>query len=71
MVKFQSSSIVKRKLQAEFAKNISIEVRIAAIFERFCETDIVEYQQRSERPPKMTDGKVEEAHMIFAQMKPR
>ena len=70
MAKFESPIIVKRKLQAEFGKNTPSEVCIAATFERFCETGTVEYQERSERPPKITDGKVEEVHMIFAQMNP-
>ena len=53
---------MKRKLQAEFAKNTPTEVCITAIVETFSGTVTVEYRERSEMPQKITDDKVKEVH---------
>ena len=37
MAKFESTTVVKRKLQSDFGKNIPIEHGIRNRFERFCE----------------------------------
>ena len=39
MVKFESATVVKRKLQSDFGQNTPTEHGIRIIFERFCETE--------------------------------
>lgn len=62
MAKFESPVIVKRKLQAEFGKNAPGETCITVTYERFCETGSVEDRERSGRPSKITEEKVNEVH---------
>ncbi|CAF3282756.1 unnamed protein product [Rotaria socialis] len=42
MAKFESSTVVKRKLWAEFGKNTPGETTIRETFQRFCETEKID-----------------------------
>ncbi|CAF4486600.1 unnamed protein product [Rotaria sp. Silwood2] len=65
MVKFDSAVVVKRKLWAEFGKNTSGETCIRDTFQRFCETGTVEDRERSGRPSKITEEKIDEVSAVF------
>jgi transposase len=65
MIKFESPIVVKRKLQVEFDKNTPSEVCIKEVFQRFCETGTVEDRERSGRPSKITEEKVDEVHDVY------
>mgnify|MGYP001047299604 CR=1 FL=1 len=60
MAKFDSATVVKRKLSAEFGKNTPGLTCIKDTFERFCETGTVEDRERSGRPSEITEEKIEE-----------
>ena len=60
MAKFESATIVKRKLQSDFGKNTPTEHGVRTIFERFCETGSVEDRSRSGRPTVINQEKVDE-----------
>jgi hypothetical protein len=60
MAKFESPTIVERKLKAEFGKNAPKKDCIIATFQRFCETGSVEDRERPGRPSTVTEDKVEE-----------
>ncbi len=56
---------MKRKLQAEFGRNAPGETCITVTYERFCETGSVEDRERSGRPSKITEEKVNEVHDVL------
>ena len=58
MAKFQSSTVVKRKLWPEFGKNTPGETTLREIFQRFCETGIVEDRERPGRLSEITVTKL-------------
>ncbi|CAF1581905.1 unnamed protein product [Rotaria sp. Silwood1] len=60
MAKFESPTIVERKLKVEFGKNAPKKDCIIATFQRFCETGSVEDRERSGRPSTITEDMVEE-----------
>ena len=60
MAKFESATVVKRKLLCNFGKNTPTEYEIRTIFERFCETGSVEGRSRSGRPTVINKEKVDE-----------
>ena len=60
MAKYESPAVVRRKLQVEFGKNTPSEGCITVTFQRFCETGTVEDKERSGRPSKITEEKIEE-----------
>ena len=60
MAKFQSSTLVKRKLWTEFGKNTPGETTIRETFQRFCETGTVKNRERPGRPSEITEEKVDE-----------
>jgi hypothetical protein len=62
MAKFESATVVQRKLRAEFGKNTPTEYCIRTTFERFCETGTVEDRPRSGRPTVITEEKVNEVN---------
>ncbi len=64
MAKFESPTILKRKLQVDFDKITLNEVCIREIFERFCEIGTVEDRKCSGRPSKLTEDKVNEIHDV-------
>ena len=53
MAKFESSTIVQRKLEAEFGKNARKKHCIIATLQRFCETGTVENLECSGRSSKI------------------
>ena len=55
MAKFDSATVVRRKLWPEFGKNTSSLTCIADAFKRFCEIDTVVDRDRSGRPSLMTE----------------
>ena len=61
MAKFESSTVVKRKLWTEFGKNTPGETTIRETFQRFCETGTVEDRERPGRPSEITEEKIDEA----------
>lgn len=65
MAKFESSTIVRRKLQVEFGNKTPSVVSIQATFERFCETGTVEDRERSGRPSKITEEKIDEVYDVL------
>jgi hypothetical protein len=64
MAKFESITVVKRKLQAEFGSDSPGEVCIRETFKRFCETASVDDRSRSGRPTAMTEEKIDEIRQI-------
>ena len=64
MGKFQSSTTVKRKLQAEFDKQTPSLNCIKDVFERFTETGTVEDRERSGRSSVITEETVEKVHYV-------
>jgi hypothetical protein len=64
MAKFESATVVKRKLQVEFGKNTPTEYCIRSTFERFCETGTVEDRPRSGRPTVITEEKVNQVNDV-------
>jgi transposase len=65
MAKYESPAIVRRKLQVEFGRSIPSEGCITATFQRFCETGTVEDKERSGRPSKIAEEKIEEVHDVI------
>ena len=65
MAKFESSTIVKRKLWTEFGKNTPGETTIREIFQRFCETGTVEDRERPGRPSEITEEKIDEVAEVI------
>ncbi|CAF2697237.1 unnamed protein product [Rotaria sp. Silwood2] len=65
MAKFESRTVVQRILQAEFGKNAQKKDCIIATFQRFCEIVTVEDRERSGRPSKITEEKIEEVHDVI------
>ena len=65
MAKFESSTVVKRKLWAEFGKNTPGETTIRETFQRFCETGTVEDRERPGRPPEITEEKIDEVAEVI------
>ncbi|CAF1525998.1 unnamed protein product [Rotaria magnacalcarata] len=65
MVKFESSTVVRRKLQVEFGNKTPSVVSIQPTFERFCETGTVEDRERSGRPSKITEEKIDEVSDVL------
>ncbi len=59
MAKFESPAIVKRKLQAELGKNAPDETCIIVTYARFFETGSVEDPERSGRPSKITENRLQ------------
>ena len=55
MSKFESSGVVRRKLEVELGRSTSIDGAIRATFQRFCETGAVEEKEYSGRPSKMIE----------------
>ena len=62
MAKFESPTIVQRKLKAEFGKNTTERDYIIAMFKRFCETGTVE--NHSGRLSTITWEKIDEVHHV-------
>lgn len=62
LAKFESSIVLKRKLQLEFGKQTPIVYCIRDTFERFCETGTVKDRQRSGRPSMITEEKIDEVY---------
>ena len=62
MGKFESLTTVKRKLQAEFGKQIPSLNCIKDVFERFTEIGTVEDRERSGRLSVITEETVEKVH---------
>ena len=62
MAKFESLTVVKRKLKSDFGKNTTTEHGIRTIFERFCEIGTVEERSRSGRPTAINQEKVDEVN---------
>ena len=60
MAKYESAAVVRRKLQIEFGRSTPSEGCITVTFQRFCETGTVEDKERSGRPSKITEEKIEE-----------
>ena len=60
MAKFESGTIVKRKLQSDFGKSTPAEHGIRTMFGRFCEIGSVEDRSRSGRPTVINQEKVDE-----------
>ena len=60
MVKFESSVVVRRKLQVKFGRNTPTEAYIKRTFDRFCATGTVEGQEYPDRPSKITEQKINE-----------
>ena len=58
--KFESGTVVKRKLQSDLDKNTPTEHGIRTIFERFCETGSVEDRSQSGRSVVINQEKVDE-----------
>ena len=56
--KFQSSTVVKRKLWTEFGKNTPGKTTIRETFQRFCETGTVEDRERPGRPSEITEKRL-------------
>ena len=65
MVKFDSATVVQRKLWAEFGKNTPGLTCIKDTFQRFCETGTVEDRERSGRPSKITEEKIDEVSDVL------
>lgn len=66
MAKFESATLVRRKLQAEFGQKIPGEDCITKTFQRFCETGTVEDRQRSGRPSNITEEKIDDVRDVCA-----
>ena len=64
MGKFQSLTTVKRKLQAEFGKQIPSLNCIKEVFECFTETGTMEDRERSGRLSVITEETVEKVHDV-------
>lgn len=60
MAKFDSPTVVRRKLQVDFGTQTPSEYCIKDTFQRFCETGSVEDRPRSGRPTVITEEKIEE-----------
>ena len=60
MAKYESAAVVRRKLQIEFGRSTPSEGYITVTFQRFCDTGTVEDKERSGRPSKITEEKIEE-----------
>ena len=56
MAKFESATVVQRKLSAKFGKNTPGLTCIKDTFERFCETGTIEDRERSGRPSEITES---------------
>ena len=65
MAKFQSSTLVKRKLWTEFGKNTPGETTIRETIQRFCETGTVEDRERPGRPSEITEEKIDEVAEVI------
>ena len=65
IAKFESSTVVKRKLWTEFGKNTPGETTIRETFQRFCETGTVEDRERPGRPSEITEEKVDEVAEVI------
>ena len=65
MAKFESSTVVKRKLWTEFGKNTPGEITIRETFQRFCETGTVEDRERPGRPSEITEEKIDEVAEVI------
>ena len=63
-VKFQSPTIVQRKLEAEFGKKAPKNDCIIATFQRFCETGTVENREHSGRPSKLIEENIDEVYHV-------
>ncbi len=70
MAKFESPAVVRRKLQVDFGEDTPTEACIKRTFERFRETGTVEDRERSGRPPKITEEKINEVR-DFIQNEPQ
>ena len=60
MAKFESSTVVKRKLWAKFGKNTPGETTIRETFQRFCETGTVGDREHPGRPLEIIKEKIDE-----------
>ena len=65
MTKFESSTVVKRKLWTEFGKNTPGETTIRETFQRFCETDIAEDREHPGRLSEITEEKIDEVAEVI------
>ena len=65
MAKFQSCTVVKRKLWTEFGKYTPGETTIRETFHRFCETGTVEDRERPGRPSEITEEKIDEVAEVI------
>jgi hypothetical protein len=65
MAKFESPTVVRRKLQIEFGNKTPSVVSIQATFERFCETGTVEDRERSGRPSTISEEKIDEVRDVI------
>ena len=65
MAKFESSTVVKRKLWTELGKNTPGETTIRETFQRFCETGTVEDRERPGRPSEITEEKIDEVAEVI------
>jgi hypothetical protein len=65
MANFESAMVVKRKLWIEFGTDKSGLIRTKDTFERFCKTDTVEDRERSGRPSKITEEKIEQVSEVL------
>ncbi|CAF2265044.1 unnamed protein product [Rotaria magnacalcarata] len=59
MAKFDSATVVQRKLRVEFGINTRGLARIKDAFERFCETGTVEDRERSGRPSSISEETID------------
>ena len=65
MAKFQSSTVVKRKLWIVFGKNTPGETTIREKFQRFCITGTDEDRERPGRPSEFTEVKIDEVAEVI------
>ncbi|CAF2049257.1 unnamed protein product, partial [Rotaria magnacalcarata] len=59
MAKFDSATVVQRKLRVEFGINTPGLTCIKDTFERFCETGTVEDRERSGRPSSISEETID------------
>ena len=65
MARFESSVVVRRKLQVEFGKNRPTEACIKRRFVRFCETGTGENREYLDRPSKITEQKIDKVRDVI------
>ena len=62
--KIESPTVVRRKLPVEFGNTTLSVVSIQATFDRFRQNGTVEDRERSGRPSKMTEEKIDEVRDV-------